>query len=79
MEYEIAEWLLHNKQDLALKIASRAHVPPSIYLDIYEEGVVSIVREEIAYALQLDAESALVYVNKQLILDLAKELLTPPS
>lgn len=84
-EREVAEYLLNHKEELQKKIAGlyrpAYHLfPPAmqeIYLQQYEDGVVSIVRSELGAL--LNGEQLLTLVTRHLIKKVVPELLEQPE
>jgi hypothetical protein len=84
LEYEIGEWLVHNKDSLIekLELLKKDKVdmfPQSlydVYLHQYEEAAINLIRSEVTQALNLDPESSF-RVNKNSISLTSKELLNP--
>lgn len=84
-EYDIAEWLLNNKEGLIDKI-KKAHNPNynllpvvlfDIYLDNYVRHVLNIIKYDLQSAFNLDPES-LENITKEYVVNiLGKEILSP--
>jgi hypothetical protein len=87
LEYDIAQYILQHKEGLQDKIShlykpSWQLFPDSIqdiYLEQYEQGVLSILRDELKDAFQLDPEMMQTRISTEFIKKIASDLLIPPN
>lgn len=80
LEYDTAQWMLQNKDELRAKLPKYEEVSPeslkSLYLAQYEEEALRIIRAEVTEAFKLDAENSL-RIDKETVKILTGDLLKP--